>query len=165
MSKLLISLVLLAGPSCIYAQDVAEILIDEGYDKYLNEDYQGAILDFDKALAYDDTNPEVYFLRGVSRSLLGDKKAGMADLNKAIELNPNYAEAYYERGYIFLTDQNAKKAIEEFDRVITLTPDFAEAYVSRGTARCMLGDPEGANEDWQTAKALGVTYGEFMACE
>ncbi len=54
------------------AQDPEEYL-NAGYDKYLEEDYKGAILDFNKAAAYNPDNAEIYYLRGVCRSLLGEK--------------------------------------------------------------------------------------------
>lgn len=160
----IISIVLIFLSPLAFSQDV-EAIIDLGYEKYLEEDYEGAILDFNKALSYDDGNAEIYYLRGVSQSLLGKKKAAMTDLDMATKLNPDYAEAYYEKGYIYLSDQNAQEAIEEFDTVIELKPDFPEAYVSRGTAKCMLNDREGANADWQQAEELGVSYSDYMICE
>lgn len=142
-----------------------EKILEKGYEKYLEEDYQGAIMDFSKALSFDSNNAEAYYLRGVCYSSQGKKIEAMADLDKATELNAQYAEAYYEKGYIFLIDQNAKLAIREFDKVIEYKPDFAEAYVSRGTAKCMLEDKEGASADWERAKELGVAYSEYMVCE
>lgn len=162
MKKIAVLFLLISTGS--FAQDIEKI-IDQGYEKYLAEDYKGAILDFGKALSYDEDNPEVYYLRGVSKSALGEKRGAMEDLNRATELEPAYAEAYYEKGYIFLTDQNAERAIKEFDQAIQHKPDFAEAYVSRGTARCMLEDRSGAEKDWIKAKGLGIGYTEFMICE
>lgn len=148
-----------------FAQEQVEAIMDKGYNKYLEEDYQGAILDFQKALSYDSTNAEIYYLIGACKSIIGETKAAMESLDKAISLRPDYAAAYYEKGYIYLTDQNAEKAIEAFDKTIQYNPDFPEAYVSRGTAKCMLGDKEGAAKDWARAKELGVNYGEYMTCD
>lgn len=147
------------------AQDTVEQLLDQGYNRYLEEDYHAAILDFDKAALLAPRDAEIYYLRGVCKSALKQKTEAMEDLNRAIDLRPSYAEAWYEKAFIFLSDQNAQKAIESLDKVIELSPDFAEAYVSRGTAKCMLNDKEGAEKDWATAKKLGVTYTELMICE
>lgn len=149
----------------LFAQKSAEKYLDAGYEKYEEEDYKGAILDFKKAISYEKDNAEAYYLRGVCYSLLGEKKSAISDLDKATEINTDYAEAYYEKGYIYLSDQNAEKAIEEFDKVIKLKPDFAEAYVSRGTAKCMLNDKDGAAADWKKAEQLGVGYTDYMICE
>jgi len=150
--------------SAATAQD-AEKYLDSGYEKYSEENYEGAIKDFNKALKTNDSNPEIYFLRGVSFSSMGEKVKAMNDLQKAVELNPEYGEAYYEIGYIFLTDKNANEAIKAFDKTIMSNPDFAEAWVSRGTAKCMMEDKEGAQSDWAKAKELGIGYTEYMVCD
>ncbi|MEO9478009.1 MAG: hypothetical protein ABJG41_20865 [Cyclobacteriaceae bacterium] len=143
----------------------SEALIDSGYDKYMDSDFVGAIDDFTRALGFDSTNAETYFLRGVCYSSINEKVKAVSDLNKAIELKADYYEAYYEKGFIFLSDQNAELAMAELDAAIKLNPDYAEAYVSRGTAKCMLEDKAGANADWAKAKDLGVGYTEYMKCE
>ena len=146
-------------------QDTSERLLDEGYEKYLNEDYRGAILDFTKAISYSPDKAEIYYLRGICQSALENKKLAMSDYDRALDINPEYAEVYYEKGYIYLIDQNAKLAIEQFDKAIKAKPDFAEAYVSRGTAKCMMDLKEAAKIDWEKAKDLGVAYSEYMVCE
>ncbi|MFY0606255.1 MAG: tetratricopeptide repeat protein [Cyclobacteriaceae bacterium] len=146
-------------------QSPAEKYLDAGYEKYSDEDYKGAILDYNKAASFDQLNPEVYYLRGVCYSTMGETVKAMKDLQMATELNPEYAEAYYEIGYIFLTDQNAAEAIKAFDKAIQFDPEFAEALVSRGTAKCMMEDKEGANADWLKAKELGIAYSDYMVCD
>ncbi len=151
--------------SFLPVQDSAEVLINRGYDKYLEENYEGAISDFNQALQLAPENAEIYYLRGVCRSNIGLKVAAIKDLNSAIHLNPQYAEAYYEKAYIYLSDQNAQKAIGVLNKVIQLNPKMAEAYISRGTAKCMLNDIQGANADWEKAKELGIDYTGMMICE
>ncbi len=146
-------------------QNPVEVLINSGYDKYMEANYSEAIEDFNKAAAMAPDNEEIYFLRGVCKSNLDEKAAAMVDYNKALKLKPDYAEVYYEKAYIYLQDQNAGEAIKALNRVIELRPDMAAAYVSRGTAKCMMEDIEGANKDWQKAKELGVEYTELMVCE
>lgn len=146
-------------------QTPAEKLIDSGYDKYMNDDYSGAIKDFDRAIAIDPNNEETYYLRGVAKSNMGEKASAMIDFDKALKLYPDYAMVYYEKAYIYLQDQNTEKAIEALNKVIDLKPDMAAAYVSRGTAKCMIEDVEGAHADWDKARELGIDYSELMICE
>lgn len=142
-----------------------ESLLDQGYEKYLNEDYSSAIALYDEAALLDSSNAEIYYLRGVAKSHHGEKRAAMTDLEQATRLAPDYAEAYYEMGYLYLSDQNAELAIEAFNKTLTINPDFAEAYVSRGTAYCMMEIPGKAKKDWAKAKDLGIGYSEYMACD
>ncbi len=149
----------------ISQQGPVEALIDTGYNKYLEEDYAGAIEDFNKASELAPQNAEIYYLRGVCKSSIDEKASAMVDYNKALNINPKYAEVYYEKAYLYLQDQNAEEAIKALDRVLELNPDMAAAYVSRGTAKCMLEDIDGANNDWNKAKELGIDYSELMICE
>ncbi len=157
-----VSLLLIVG---FVFQTPAEILLNSGYDKYMNDNYKGAIKDYDKAIALDPENEEIYYLRGVAKSNLGEKGSAMNDFNLALKLDPEYAMVYYEKAYIYLQDQNPEKAIEELDKVIQMKPDMAAAYVSRGTAKCMIEDVDGANTDWDRARILGIDYAELMTCE
>jgi tetratricopeptide (TPR) repeat protein len=162
ISQILSTIFIMASMTA-YAQ--GEKILEKGYEKYLDDDFQGAIMDFTKALSFNDQNAEAYYLRGVCKSSLGQKKEAMEDLDKATTLQNDYPEAYYEKGYIYLIDKNAELAIKEFDEVIKYNPEFAEAYVSRGTANCMLEKKSLAAADWAMAKKLGVDYSDYMVCD
>ncbi|XOV93163.1 MAG: tetratricopeptide repeat protein [Bacteroidota bacterium] len=149
----------------VLLQTPAEALINSGYNKYLDDDYVGAIEDFTKASEIAPQNEEIYYLRGVCKSNINEKAAAMVDYNRALKLNPNYAEVYYEKAYIYLQDQNPVEAIKALDKVLELQPNMAAAYVSRGTAKCMMEDIDGANKDWRRAKELGIDYSDLMICE
>ena len=146
-------------------QVTIEQLLDKGYEHYIEDEFDLAIKKFDQAAIADPTNPENYFLRGLSYHGMKKKKKGINDLEKAIELAPDYVEAYQELGYIYLVGQAPKLAIEQFDKALDLDPTAAEVYVNRGTAKCMLDNPEGARKDWDKAMELGVQYSEYMKCE
>jgi len=163
VSRQILLVILVSSSISLFGQ--TDDILEKGYEKYLNDDFQGAILDFTKALSFDKKNAEAYYLRGVCKSSIGEKKDAMADLNKATKIQPDYPEAYYEKGYIFLVDKNAELAIKEFDKVIKYDDEFAEAYVSRGTAHCMLEMKVLAKSDWDKAKDLGIAYSEYMICD
>jgi Flp pilus assembly protein TadD len=56
------------------------------------KDYQGAILDFTKAIQLDSKDSGSYYNRGVAKSMLKQKASACLDYSKAGELG--YADAY-----------------------------------------------------------------------
>jgi tetratricopeptide (TPR) repeat protein len=162
--RLLFVLVIVMRSAVVLSQDV-ENLLDQGYEAYLASKYMTAVNYYSQAIDKDGSNPEAYFLRGISYHGLQEVEKAVNDLKKAIELEPEYVEAYQELGYIYLVGQAPKRAIEAFDKAIELDPTSGEVFVNRGTAKCMLDDTEGAEEDWKKAQELGVEYSEYMKCE
>jgi tetratricopeptide (TPR) repeat protein len=81
------------------ADDEAKILFNNGNLKYKNGDAEGAIKDYDKAIALKPDYYKAYNNRGIIKSsLLQQYNEAIPDFNKAIEIHPDYAEAYLGRG-------------------------------------------------------------------
>ena len=63
------------------------------------KDYNGAIIDFTKAIDLDPNYAAVYYNRGVTKGVLEDYNGAIADYTKAIELDLNYnLLVYVNRG-------------------------------------------------------------------
>ena len=86
--------------SCVDKKQASKDLVKEGIKKNLNSDFNNALIDFTKAIEYDNSNPDAYFYRGNVKSTLSDYKGAVIDFDKAIELNPSFADAYCNRGDI-----------------------------------------------------------------
>ncbi|ARV60614.1 hypothetical protein BZZ01_20145 [Nostocales cyanobacterium HT-58-2] len=67
----------------------AEDFITQGYDKFEQEDYQGAIAAYTEAIRLNPNSYRAYTLRGLARLLEGDNQGAITDYNQAIRLNPN----------------------------------------------------------------------------
>lgn len=126
-----------------------------GENKFMSEDYKGAIEELTKAI---DLNPYftlAYKNRGVTKWYLKDFEGSISDLNKAIELKPDYADAYLNRGISKANPGDFKGAIEDYDKAIEIYPNDAYAYNNRGLAKYMIDDFSSACADWYKAKELG----------
>ena len=96
MKKLLLVLILNFGVNS-FGQSAQEYY-NNGLSKSKSKDYQGAIVDYSKAIAKNPKYFEAYNSRGNAKNSLHDANGAILDLNKSIALNPNYGIAYYNRG-------------------------------------------------------------------
>ena len=80
-----------------YAQ-TAEDWIVSGNQKYINDDNQGAIADYTKAIEIKSDYAGAHFNRGITKASLKDHQGAIADWTKAIEIKPDLFAAYNNRG-------------------------------------------------------------------
>jgi hypothetical protein len=62
-------------------------LLDDGYYKMINMDYEGAIVDFNKEMALYPKSVYAYMYRGMARGLLMDYNGMRQDLSKASQMD------------------------------------------------------------------------------
>ena len=76
----------------------AEAYFYRAYAKSDLGDEQGAIADYNQALAINPQYAYPYNNRGNAKLSLGDKQGAIADYNQALAINPQFAYAYNGRG-------------------------------------------------------------------
>ncbi len=117
-------------------------------------DYQGAIADYNRALAIDPQFKEIYFRRGLARSLTKDWQGAEADYTRAIAIDPQHPEAYLHRGSIRNALSNWQGAKSDFDIAAILNPNISAIYVGRGVALCELRNCKSGLKDYDRAISL-----------
>jgi tetratricopeptide (TPR) repeat protein len=83
------------------------------------EDFEGAVIDFSKAIELDPNNSNVpiYFCsRGNSKFGLGKYKDAIEDYNNAIQIEPNYPDAYLKRANAYEKLNNHEESNKDFER-------------------------------------------------
>jgi DNA-binding helix-hairpin-helix protein with protein kinase domain len=135
-----------------------------------DEDYDGAIENYNQALILNPNDAQAYLDRGnalyenAQNSGNPDEeyKIALRDFNSALKINPNEAEAYISRGIIRYdmaeyspkaTDEY-KAAIEDFNQAISKNPSNAKAYVKRGMIYHKLAQTGGDLDQSYQQKAL-----------
>ena len=140
------------------ANPLARQYFDQGIEKYDSGNYQGAILDYTKAIEIDPNNANAFVNRGIAK---GDSKKGfldaISDFSKAIAIDPKYAPAYYNRGRVKFNMEDFLGAISDYSKAIENNPKYTDAYVYRGVTKKTIGNGkmEGACSDWRKAASLG----------
>ena len=152
-----LSMLALGSPLIIAnANPLANQHFDQGVEKHLAGNHQGAIDDSTKAIEINPQYADAYRLRGSSKFTLGDNQGAIADFNKAIEINPQDAITYRIRGLAKRWSRDYQGAIADYTKAIELDPQDAYAYEVRGSARESVYDHDGACRDWRKAVDLGL---------
>ena len=121
------------------------------------EEYDNAILSYNKAILLDSNNPELYFQRGILKCELENFGGSIQDINTALGLGlKDQAQAYYHRGRAYLFGAEYDQAISDFNTTLTLDVTYQVAIFNRGTAKRLKGDREGACSDYTHARNLGL---------
>jgi tetratricopeptide (TPR) repeat protein len=78
--------------------------------------HQKAIEDFDQVVTYQRTNPEGYYVRGLSEMELGQPDKAVADFDLAIKRRPKYTEALVARGDAYLKLGKKDESLNDYKK-------------------------------------------------
>ncbi|NJK28878.1 MAG: tetratricopeptide repeat protein, partial [Acaryochloris sp. SU_5_25] len=133
-----------------YGDDLknADALINRANKRAVNGNLEGALADFDDAIALNPSKATAFFNRGVFIHSLGKFEAAIQDFSAAIALLPDYDEAYYHRGKNYRQLGQFQQAIQDYTQAIRLNPYCIKAYYQRADSRAELGDHPGALADY-----------------
>jgi tetratricopeptide (TPR) repeat protein len=124
-----------------------------GMRKYQEGDTQGALADYDQAIAIDPRFGMTYGVRGILKDeKLNDTQGALADFDKSISLSPNFALAYNYRAKLKANKLNdLKGALADYNRVIAINSREPGAYADRGAVKLKLKDRAGGVKDLKQA--------------
>jgi tetratricopeptide (TPR) repeat protein len=123
---------------------------ESGLEKDACNDFDGAILDYTKAIEIDKKFIDAYRNRASVYCSLGNYEGAIEDYSKIIELNPEDIYAYEDRGLSKYSLKNYIGAIEDFNEIIKLDEN-SKIYSLRGKMKRFLKDYNQALEDYDIA--------------
>ncbi|HML94548.1 MAG TPA: tetratricopeptide repeat protein [Thermodesulfobacteriota bacterium] len=132
-----------------------------GYANSSFGDFEGALVDFSRAIELDSEYVEAYVTRGLVRIVLGDYSGAVRDSGNAIEIDPEYAEAYATRGLARRNLADYKGAIRDLDRAIETNSVLCRKHCKSGFAKSGIGDYAGAIDDFNRAIELYPNYADI----
>jgi len=133
----------------------ADEYLKSGIEKHNLNDFEGAIIEYSKAIKVDQNLRDGYFNRGVCELGLKDYKSAKKDFDKTIELDPKFVKAFYSRATVYASQEKYEEALPDLDKTIELDQTLPNALNLRGQIRAQTGNKKGACEDFNKAKEIG----------
>ena len=130
----------------------ADYYYNQGVTCHNNEDYKGALDNYNKAILLDSTVSEYFLNRGVAIELVyNDTLSALNDYRKAIQLDAHNAVAYYNMGCV-LSDQGNDKDASDFFRIcIAINPQYYPAYYNCAYSQYKIKDYNEALKNFEKA--------------
>lgn len=125
-----------------------DVLINRANKRATNGDLDGALGDFDEAIALNPAKATAYFNRGFLYNSVGKFESAIDDFSEALELLPDYDEAYFQRGNSYRQLGEFQRAVQDYSQAIRINPYCIKAYYKRADSRAELGDHPGALTDY-----------------
>ena len=107
----------------------AGILTNIGRQYLKNENYEKAVMEYEKALGLVPKIAEAYNGVGIAYVMLRRYSDAIAAQNKALTINPDFAEAHAGLGLVYLMQKKDELALRHYRKAITLSqnkPKFEE---------------------------------------
>ena len=131
---------------------------NRGMAKYLNNDFEGALGDYNEAIKLNPGYSTCFYNRGLVFYNGRHFEEALKDYSRAIELNPKFASCYDARGILYMDILgNDSLALIDYNQAIQINPTFAQAYYNRGILFMRMQNPESACNDFSKVKQLGYS--------
>ncbi|MCM1982842.1 serine/threonine-protein kinase [Lyngbya confervoides] len=147
----------------ITPERTAQDWFDQANEKADQEDYEGAIADYTKAIELNPSWTSAYINRGFARRLARDYSGAIVDYTKALDLNPDSSLVYNNRGFARRLSSDNVGAIADYNKALEINKDWGSlgpwvAHTNRGVARRATGDHSGAIADYDQAIQIKPDY-------
>lgn len=136
--------------------------VERAYLRLQQKNYHGALADYNRAIALESSDPEIWLNRGVAKEKLADRKGAYADYTQAIELKPDFVKAWLNRGNLLAAQQRYPEALEDYSVAILYQPDYGVAYYNRAITHYRLNQLEKACQDLKRAEKSNHPVAENM---
>lgn len=113
----MLAAVMFVSAGCSKGKDQNE----QGLELYQSEDYQGAVVKFQEAVAGDNRSPEYYTNLGMAYIGLKDYESAHKNFDYAVSVDDNYKYAYRGKGIAYLKAGDYEAAIGAFNTALAHT--------------------------------------------
>ena len=119
---------------------------------------EGAPAAFQRAIALDSSNPEVYYQLGQTWMATGHAAEAQAAYQHAIRLDPRWAAALMSSGGLSMFLRRPEEALGWLDSAVAVDSTSSYSYAVRAVVRAGMGRTAEARADAQRALAVSSGY-------
>jgi tetratricopeptide (TPR) repeat protein len=119
----------------------ADLYVERAFLERLDEEFDAALIDLEKAQRLDPANLRVAAERGMTFAALGQDADAEAELSRFV-LHGGTAPTFAERAKVRERLGLKREAVGDYTAAIALRPDI-ELYIARGALQESIGDLEG----------------------
>lgn len=146
--------------------DEDDVVVRDTIDRALgyiddDDDYDRAVLEYDRYLVDDPDNDDVLLHRADAYIGRGSYDYAVRDYDRLVTLGVETADLYYNRGCAHLAAGRIEAAIEDFTKSIALDETRNLAFTNRGSAFARRGEYKRAIEDFN--RAIDLNPGDQLA--
>lgn len=131
-----------------------EDLYNKGLSFQLKQDYQSALLYYQKVIEKDENHFNAHFRIGICCFDMQLYNRAEEAFKETIHIKLDYAEAYLNLGIACANSRRYEEAEEVYKQAIRLKPDYAEAYFELGFNYLFMGDKASALDVYKILKDL-----------
>lgn len=130
----------------------APLYVERAFLERLDEEYESALADLDRARTLDPADIRVAAERGMTLSAMGRDAEAEAELTRFLAAGKGTAPVFAERAKVRERLGRKKAAVADYASAIALRPDV-ETYMLRGALQESLGDLAGAADGYRDGVA------------
>ncbi|NQY28983.1 MAG: tetratricopeptide repeat protein [Flavobacteriaceae bacterium] len=123
-----------------------------GMAYYIKTDDNNCIKYMDLSIEKDNTDPDAYFIKGMTFNYLGQFEKAINSFEKAIELNPNSSDFFSGLGNSYFSLKNYKKALGNYKSATEKEKVIDRPFIMIPQAYTELNEPENALKAFYIAK-------------
>ena len=137
-----------------------DLLLELGLLFAAEQDYENAIISWEKLLNINPDLHKAWNNRGNALSALGCYEEAVQSYDQAVAIKPDDHAAWHNRGNALSALGRKEKAVQSYDQVVAIKPDYHEAWYIRGAALSVLKRNEEAVQSYDQAVAIKPDYHE-----
>jgi len=115
------------------------------------QQYDGALMEFNRALRLNDNVALGYFERGLLHIAMGNPMDAINDFTRQLQKTPNHANSYLNRGIALQSIHLQSEAFADFNRALRIRPESPAALEHRAQIALNHGQWADAEKDLTAA--------------
>ncbi len=129
--------------------------LEKAYELHRADRYGEAIVYYDEEINGGNTDPEVFYWRGIARWHLDQYESALSDFRVVIREQPDNFEAHKHADRLLSYQKRWPEVLELWNRYLRRNPNDERAYYERGGTYFHSGDRTAAERDANQACVLG----------